>query len=79
METENGSSKMPQIMRNIFAIIMVIVFVTVGILCLIGTFPTLSGKFEWLRWVGGVVFILYGFWRAYRQFKGIDPDVTSRY
>lgn len=79
METEKGVSKMPQIMRNIFAILMVIVFVAVGVLCLVGYFPTLTGKFEWLRWVGGVVFIIYGFWRGYRQFRGVDPDVTTRY
>ena len=42
-------------------------------------FPTLSGDFEWLRWTAGVVFILYGIFRGYRQFKGIDEDVTTRY
>lgn len=79
METEKRSSSMPRLMRNIFGIIMVLVFVTVGILCLCGFFPTLTGSFEWLRWVGGVVFIVYGIWRGFRQFKGIDDDVTTRY
>lgn len=79
METEKGTSKMPRIMRNIFGIIMIIVFVAVGIMCLAGVFPSLTGSFEWLRWTGGVVFIIYGFWRGYRQFKGIDEDVTTRY
>lgn len=69
---------MPQIMRNIFGIIMIIIYVAMGVLFLIGAFPQLSGSWEWLRWTGGVVLIVYGFWRAYRQFKGIDPDVTTR-
>ncbi len=28
---------------------------------------------KWVRWVGGALFTVYGLWRAYRQFKGIDP------
>lgn len=79
METGTPKSQVPQTMRNIFGVIMIIVYVAVGILFLCGAFPMLSGNWEWLRWVGGVVLIVYGFWRAYRQFKGIDPDVTTRY
>lgn len=79
MEQEKRTSSMPRMMRNIFGIIMIIVFVGVGILCLLGKFPSLTGDFAWLRWVGGVVFILYGIFRGFRQFKGIDDDVTTRY
>ena len=79
MEREKRTNNMPRLMRNIFGVIMILVFVGVGIMCLCGVFPTLTGNFEWLRWVGGVVFILYGIWRGYRQFKGIDDNVTTRY
>lgn len=79
METEKGTSSMPQMMRNIFAVIMIIVYVAMGILMMCGVFPWLSGNFAWIRWGGGALLIVYGFWRAYRQFKGIDPDVTTRY
>ncbi len=79
MERESGKGKVPQAMRNVFGVIMIIVYVAMGVLCLCGAFPQLSGNFEWLRWVGGVLLVVYGFWRAYRQFKGIDPDVTTRY
>ncbi|MBD5298012.1 MAG: hypothetical protein HDS07_07635 [Bacteroides sp.] len=79
METEKKTSSMPRTMRMIFGVIMIIVFVGAGICCLCGVFPTLSGDFEWLRWTAGVVFILYGIFRGYRQFKGIDEDVTTRY
>lgn len=70
---------MPRTMRNIFGIIMIVIYVAMGILFLCGAFPQLSGNWAWLRWVGGVLIILYGAWRAYRQFKGIDEDVTTRY
>lgn len=79
METERKHSNMPRTMRNIFGIIMIIIYLGMGALFLIGAFPQLSGSWEWLRWVGGVGFIVYGFWRGYRQFKGIDPDATTRY
>ena len=69
---------MPRTMRNIFGIIMIVIYVAMGILFLCGAFPQLSGNWAWLRWVGGVLFILYGAWRAYRQFKGIDPGFNDR-
>lgn len=79
MENEKSQSKMPQTMRNILGIIMILAYLAMGFLMLVGFFKQLSGSFEWLRWVGGVVFIVYGVWRGYRQFKGVDPDVTTRY
>lgn len=79
METEKKKSNMPRLMRNIFGIIMIIIYVAMGVLFLSGYFSYLSGNWGWLRWTGGVLFIVYGIWRAYRQFKGIDDDVTTRY
>lgn len=62
-------------MRNIFGIIMILIYLGMGVLFFIGFFPWFSGSWEWFRWVGGGMFIAYGLWRAYRQFKGIDdPD-----
>lgn len=79
MEQETKTSKMPSAMRNVFGIIMIIVYLGMGVLFFIGFFDWLKGSWAWLRWVGGSIFIVYGIWRAYRQFKGIDPDVTTRY
>ncbi len=79
MEQETKTSKMPQIMRNIFGIIMILIYLGMGVMMLSGVFSQFSGSFEWVRWVGGILLIVYGFWRAYRQFKGIDPDITTRY
>lgn len=73
---ENG---VPRTMRIIFGIIMIVIYLTMGVLCLVGFFPFFSGNFEWLRWVAGVILIIYGLYRAYRQFAGIDPDITNHY
>lgn len=59
------------VMRAIFGIIMIIVYVGMGILLLINFFDW-GGDWAWTRYVVGSVLVVYGFWRAYRQVKGID-------
>lgn len=58
-------------MTSIFGIIMIIVYVGMGVLLLINYFDW-GGDWAWTRYVVGIVLIIYGFWRAYRQIKGID-------
>ncbi len=65
---ENKSNK---VMRAIFGIIMIIVYVGMGVLLLINFFGW-NGDWAWTRYVVGVVLVIYGIWRAYRQVKGID-------
>lgn len=67
-----NNTRTPQTMRNIFGIIMIIIYVGMGILCFINFFGFSAGGWQVLRWIGGVVFTLYGIYRAYRQFKGVD-------
>lgn len=75
--TSNGS-KAPSMMRGIFGVIMIIIYIGMGVLLFCGVFNVLFGPgWEWLRWAGGALFILYGLWRGYRQFAGIDPDPTN--
>lgn len=71
MATDNT----PKIARMIFGIFMIIIYVGMGILLLVNFFDWESGSWEWLRWTGGVLLILYGIWRAYRQFAGIDSNI----
>lgn len=59
----------------IFGIFMIIIYVGMGVLLLANFFKWESGEWEWLRWTGGVLLILYGVWRAYRQFAGIDSNL----
>ena len=71
-EEESGDAMKPNhIMRTIFGIIMVIVCVGMGVLLIINFFNW-GGDWAWTRYVVGIVLIIYGFWRAYRQVKGID-------
>ena len=71
---ENGDdtgSKANRIMRSIFGIIMIVIYVGMGVLLLINYFNW-GGDWAWTRYVVGVVLIIYGLWRAYRQVSGID-------
>ena len=69
-EEESGDAIKPNhIMRTIFG--MVIVYVGMGVLLLINFFNW-GGDWAWTRYLVGIVLIIYGFWRAFRQIKGID-------
>ena len=71
---ENGDdtgSKANRIMRSIFGIIMIVIYVGMGVLLLINYFNW-GGDWAWTRYVVGVALIISGFWRAYRQVSGID-------
>lgn len=70
-EEEAGENKSNKVMRAIFGIIMIIVYVGMGVLLLINFFGW-DGDWAWTRYVVGVVLVIYGIWRAYRQVKGID-------
>ena len=67
----NGTS----VMRVVFGIIMIIIYVGMGVLLLINFFDWGPGIQQWLRWIGGIAFIVYGIWRAIRQFWGIDSSL----
>ena len=75
MSAQRNSTGTPATMRNIFGIIMIIIYVGGGIMFFCGVFEGVvyTESWEWVRWVGGGIFTAYGIWRAYRQFKGIDP------
>jgi len=72
---DERKSMVPSSMRVVFGIIMVIVYVGMGVLLLINFFDWGPGVWQWLRWVGGTVLIIYGIWRAIRQFWGIDSAI----
>ena len=75
MSNEGNENKGARTARTIFGIFMIIIYVGMGVLLLINFFKWESGPWEWLRWARGNLFIVYGFWRAYRQFKGIDRNI----
>ncbi|MBD5228496.1 MAG: hypothetical protein HDS69_00385 [Bacteroidales bacterium] len=68
-----GSQKtaMPLSLRIVFGIFMVLVFGFVGLMLLFNWFNVIyDPSWNWLRWVGGPIFILYGIFRGYRLYKG---------
>lgn len=71
-QTDNERPDKPQALRAIFGILMICVYVGVGILFMIGYFDPIFTSWHWVKWVCGPLLVLYGIWRAYRQFKGID-------
>ena len=75
MSNEGNKNNGSQAARTIFGIFMIVIYVGMGVLLLINFFKWESGPWEWLRWTGGILFIVYGLWRAYRQFKGIDRSI----
>lgn len=63
---ENGT---PKGMRLVFGIFMVLVYLTVGILFMIDIFNIDNQGIS----IGvGVILALYGLWRGYRMFRGIN-------
>ncbi|MDE6628420.1 MAG: hypothetical protein K2K36_03520 [Muribaculaceae bacterium] len=72
---DDRGDMIPSKMRMVFGIIMIVVYVGMGILLLINYFQWNTPTLTWLRYIGGVMFVLYGIWRAYRQFKGIDSSL----
>lgn len=70
-----NSNRTPAILRTIFGVVMIIIYLGVGIMLYCGFFdPLFYGSWAWVKWVGGTMLIVYGIWRAYRQFAGIDPN-----
>lgn len=67
-------SKTRRTIQTIMGIVMVIIYVGMGILLLINFFGW-EGNWAWTRYLVGVILIIYGFWRAYRQYAGIDSRI----
>ncbi len=55
----------------VFGIFMFIVYEGMGILMFINFFNW-NTEWAWTRWVVGVVFMIYGFFRAYRTYKDLS-------
>ena len=72
---EQPQSVVPSTMRVVFGIIMIIVYVGMGVLLLLNYFDWHNQLLTWLRWIGGILFIIYGIWRAIRQFWGLDTSL----
>lgn len=70
---ERANNSGNKVMRTIFGLIMVVIYIGMGIALLCNAFNW-DNDWAWTRYVVGVVLIIYGGWRAYRQFTGIDSN-----
>lgn len=64
----------PQLMRNVFGIFMILVYVGMGIALFCNAFRW-DADFTWARIICGVLLVIYGVWRGYRQFTGLDSNI----
>lgn len=71
MQDLQNTPKRPNTMGIVFGIIMIVIYFGMGVLMFTSFFENVI-TIEWIRILLGVMFILYGIWRAYRQIKGID-------
>lgn len=60
----------PKGMKYAFGIFMIIIYLGMGYLMMVNFFGW-GDNYAWARYSLGALFILYGFWRGYRQFRGI--------
>lgn len=73
-ESEGGRPVVPAPKRPLalaFGIFMVLVYLAVGVLFLVNFFKW-DDNFTWVRYVLGILLIVYGVFRGYRQFVGAD-------
>lgn len=73
-EEQEGRSVVPTPKKSVaiaFGIFMIFVYVGVGVLMLINFFKW-GDSWTAMRWIVGVVLIIYGIFRGYRQFVGTD-------
>ncbi len=64
----------PQVMRNVFGIFMILIYIGMGVLLIMNFFQW-DADWAWARYCAAGLFILYGIWRGIRQFKGIDSNL----
>lgn len=71
MDSNKGqNSNLPKSARVIFGIFMILVYVGMGALFLLGFFKQILP--ETIGNIVGVILALYGVWRGYRLYKGMN-------
>ncbi len=71
-ERSDSISVFTKMMRAVFGIFMIVIYVGMGVLLLVNFFNWEDGNWSWTRYLVGVVLIVYGLWRGWRQYKGLD-------
>ncbi|MDE7438043.1 MAG: hypothetical protein K2M93_06105 [Muribaculaceae bacterium] len=66
---ENGNNGAPKGARIAFGILMILIYVGVGLLFIFNVFDIISYT---VSCIIGAILILYGIFRAYRLYKGVQ-------
>lgn len=66
----NDVNGTPKGARTVFGIFMVLVYVGMGIACLCGAFKVILP--EGISLALGCLFVVYGLWRGFRLYKGMN-------
>lgn len=71
--SDSIKASFPKPLRLTFSIFMMVLFVFVGLMLLFNWFNVIyDPRWNWLRWVGGPIFIIYGIYRGYRFYKSTN-------
>lgn len=60
----------PRTARIVFGIFMVIIYVTIGILCICNVFSNFFNHGIYIAL--GIILVIYGLWRGYRLARGMN-------
>lgn len=72
MSKNKSGFEVSKIIRYFFGVFMMLFYIAMGIV-LIGNYLNLpENDYSWTRYLVGVILIVYGVWRGYRQFTGRD-------
>ena len=58
----------PSTMKIVFGILMILIYFAMGYAVLFTNCFAVTIQIDWLRYLFGCVFAVYGLWRGYRQF-----------
>lgn len=79
METDEYREKgtLSKGLRIVLGIFMIVIYVGMGVLFFIDLFGWAKMAEPWpvLNYIVGVILVLYGIYRAYRLYKGIDSPI----
>ncbi len=68
---KNNKTDVPYRMKVVFGVFMLLIYFGMGVLMFTDFFSWMP---QWTRIFVGVLFIGYGFWRAYRQIRIVRVD-----
>lgn len=70
-QVNNSNTGTPRGARMAFGIFMVIIYVTMGVLCICNVFNNIL-TVRWIAITLGIILVIYGLWRGFRLARGMN-------